>query len=544
MAKIFGRPIGLINPDQSPRLTQPIDGERSVISVNVNGGMVSTLDSAFIPDNCLKVSKNTRIRPIGGTSRRNGTVLLTPTKPDALKVLELAYFKKNDKSDYFLRFTKDGIYKRGTVSWSALTGTLSGTDDDRFNVITVFDNLVFSNNGADEIQVINSGVTAFAQLGNAPKYKFITPFFNRVVAGYFNESGSENPIQVGWSGDANLTEWDPLVDLSAGSNPLIENPSDTADFITGMFGFSTVMIIPKEHSIWLATKQPSATNPFNFFVNVPGQGCNCPYATAVIPGGIIYADTDSQGVFIYIPGSAPEPISSGVFRELFSNVDDPNTVFASYDKTNAEYSLAITPAGSDLVKVWMYNLKTRAMQYDERQSVSCMSDVGGLAQALTIDTLPGPSIDSLMWAHIDDIGLSAQSNAVRVYGFNSGDIQVDDISANDDAGAVYATEEASKIFNTALDEESSNIFIFSLDIFSAGVITFYYSRDKGRTYTFAKSFTFLAEDINENRIISFKKNLRSRNISWKLITSNCLHTLLSYKVNKVLSSNAVTSDQI
>src|SRR5258706_504566 len=73
---------------------------------------------------------------------------------------------------------------------------------------------------------------------NSPKVKFITGFFNRIVGAYRVEGTEPNgPVSVVWCADADTTKWpnDAPPDISTGQTPLVDSPSDLADFITGIF---------------------------------------------------------------------------------------------------------------------------------------------------------------------------------------------------------------------------------------------------------------------------------------------------------------------
>src|SRR5690606_38652402 len=277
MGKTPLRPYGgtTRTADYTPRFTEekliPIVGSK------VSMGMITSLDPEDIPNEAVIDAANIRVR-YDKTSRRPGTNLLEPTKPDSNTILKLYNFKRNSGDQDFIRFTADGLYRRGASSWIPIVGTLTGSVTDRYSVVTAFDKLVFSNNGVDNIQVVDISTDTFAPLGNAPRYKYITAFANRIIGAYYNETGTENPAQVGWSADQLITEWDPLTDISAGSGPLIESPGDLADFITGIQGFTNVLVITRERSIWLATKNPSASQPLNFFCAIPGIGCGCPHS--------------------------------------------------------------------------------------------------------------------------------------------------------------------------------------------------------------------------------------------------------------------------
>src|SRR5690606_33380808 len=136
--------------------------------------------------------------------------------------------KMNDGTPHTLRMTPTTIHRISGGVWTALTDAnvggeeLAGTITDRFNTAIILDNFVFSNNGANHIQKINFTTNEFARLGNAPKYRYICGFFNRVVGAAVRD---DNEVQIRWSGDANIYVWDTSSDVCTGLGPTGESHS-------------------------------------------------------------------------------------------------------------------------------------------------------------------------------------------------------------------------------------------------------------------------------------------------------------------------------
>lgn len=510
-----------------------IDEQKTVIhEARINQGMVTSVDPSDIDTAAVQDLLNARVR-YDKTLVRVGHTVLTPTKPDSSTIQAIYTFKKNDGTRNVLRFDEDKVYKRGAGSWTEITGTLTGTTTDRFQVITAFDQCVFTN-GVDDIQVCNTGLTTHADLGNAPKYKYITAFYNRVVGANYVHATTPNPIQVGWSKDGDITEWDPLNHPSAGSNPLIESPGDLADFITGVFGFTSVMLIPRERSIWIATKQPSATYPFYFSCVVPGKGCNAPYSISVIPNGIAYIDAITRKVNVFQPGM-PEPTSIGlaIEKQLFASFEDPSKVFASFNGKYSEYTIAVPAVGT--TKIWRYNFETKGWAYDEIPAVNCMADTEGLGSYLSVDELPG-TVDSLTGT-VDNLVAASSAYITRLYGRTDGDIWQEDESVLTDAGSSYTTRVVGK--NFYLEKVNSAVvkLQFEFIVRSAGTVKLYYSKDAGSSWTFAKNFVFTFDDIGQVRTVTFIKNMRSRRFTWKLESAGIAWELIDYEVHVVESGD-------
>lgn len=510
----FGRPA-----------SQPVSQLVPLIGAQVNKGMMTTLDAADIPPEALVDAFNVRIR-YDKTTRRRGTEDFGDTPPDSERVLALYNYKDNDGIGTFLRFTKDGIY-RDPNSWTAIAGTLTGSDADRFTIATAFSQIVFTNYGVDEIQLINLTANTFAQLGNAPRYKFVTVFANRVIGGYLNDPVTPSPITIGWSGDGNAAEWDPLVDQSAGQSPLIESPGDTSDFITGVFGFTNVLIVLREKSVWLATKQPIASAPFNAYAAVPGIGCNCPFSTAVIPGGLVFADQRTEKIYAYVPGEQPQSISTAIEKDLFAAISNPLEVFGSYDNRNNEYSISIPLVGTTITRVWTFNFRTQAWSYDERVNLSVISDIEGAAQELTIDELTG-TIDQLVGT-IDSLVGEVSSATSRLYGFDDGTLQLERLASDDDAGTDYLTRIQSKTFFLPVFDQYVARCRYEFFARSESVLNLYYSTNGGKTWNLARTDTI--SDTYEPYLLEWNRQVKCRKFTFKIESSQGDWDIIDYELD-------------
>lgn len=506
-----------------------INEEKKIIhEARINQGMVTSIDPSDIDLAAAQDLLNARVR-FDKTITRTGHSLLTPTKPNATPVQAIYTFKKRDGSKNVIRFTEDDVYLRGASSWSAITGTLTGAVTDRFQVVTAFDQCVFTN-GVDDIKVINSTLTTFADLGNAPKYKYITAFYNRIIGANFVHVSTPDPAQIGWSKDGDITEWDPLTHPSAGSSPLIESPGDLADFITGVFGFTSVMVVMRERSIWLATKQPSATYPFYFAAAVPGKGCNAPYSIAVIPGGVAYIDSTTRKVNGFRPGMAePESFGLAIEKQLFSSLEDPAKVFASYNGKHNEYSVVVPTLGTN--RIWTFNFETKAWVYDELPAISCLNDIDGLGSFLAVDDLLG-TVDSLVGT-VDSLVGASSAAILRLFGRTDGDAWKEDESVLKDNGTNFTTKVVSKNYFLEGVHAAVVKLQFEFLINSVGSITLSYSRDAGVTWTQAKVFTFTYEDIGDVKVVTYLKNTRTRRFTWKLESQNCSWEFIDYEVHVV-----------
>lgn len=531
MAKPFGRVLG--NRISVPR-TQD-EEKQFVIEGRVNGGMITTLGGADIPPSALQDAKNVQII-LDKLRTSYGSTLLTPTKPDSDPVLLIYSFKTNAGVAYTLRFTQNEVHLR-LGSWTSLTGTLTGGLSNRFQAITAFDKCIFTN-GIDNIKVVDTTSNSYVDLGNAPTYRYISAFYNRVV-GFGFIGGTNNPVQLGWSGDGNITEWDPLVDLSAGSTPLIESPGDFSDYGTGVFGFTNVMILLREKSIWLATKQPSASNPFNLFAAVAGKGCTCPYSAAVLPGGLGWVDARTQKVYVYQPGpngGEPASIGDAIKNDLFRSITEHHDVVGSYSTRHNRYTVMLPMIGSNYRKLWTFDFEAKGWTYEEKENITSINDIDTLSAPVFIDDLPG-FIDDLT-GYIDDLGGSVDSASVRVFGFNDGSIQYEDEGAITLNGTPFTSSITTKDFQWPVVTTSFVKAKFEFNIITPVTINLAYSRDLGKTWTIAKSVTYPEPGMN---VFVYQKLIRSRKLTYKIYSTNGMWELLDYEIHGVGSGEVITN---
>lgn len=512
--------------------------ETTLAEARLNQGMITTLDPADIPEGALQLCKNARVR-FDRTSRRPGSQLLTPTKPNSQRVIGLSFFKQSDGDEYFFRATKDTLHRRSAGSWTdfpADVTTLTGGDYDYFQFVAAFNRLFFVNNGINPVQEVDLVANEYKVLNVSEgdvktEFRFLTSFYNRLVGA--NLQGSvPDPTLIGWTADAGITgtgleEWDSSDNETAGRGPLVDSPGDLADFVTGIFGFTNIMLILREQSIWIATKNPIPTNPFNFYAAFPGVGCDCPYSAVVALNNLCWLDTRTKTVWAYAPNSQPEPIGRNVEKDILRAIDDKEKVFAGYNPIENEYSIAIPLSGAtSITRIWTFNFRTKAWSYDEFENVSRIADIPFASAGTAIDDLPG-TINQLA-GQINDLSPTEENEHVRMYGRSDGEIITEDentytdpaVSGSPDpTSGTYTTELASKEFELQeLDAYFSKILI-KVRPHASGTVTLWYSKDE-KDYVEAKSKTFVASEIGRGVFIRLHKMLHCRRLSWKLTASN------------------------
>jgi hypothetical protein len=428
-----------------------------------------------------------------------------------------------------------------TLSGGLEVGALAGSATDYFQGAVVLDTFVFANNGVNVLQQFDEVAGTYKPLGNAPEYRYVTGFFNRVVGA--NLVGSDpNAAQIGWSGENNLEEWDPLVDETAGNTPLVESPNDLGDNISGIFGFTNVLAILREQSIWLASKQPIPTFPFNPYCAFPGVGCNAPYSAEITSNGLTWADRRTATVWHYTPGSAPVPIGRPVERTLMDSADDENLMFASYDPIQNEYTLFIPQAaGGDRIIAWTYNFRSQSWSQDVYWGVSHVSDADFAGAVLTIDQLQG-RIDDLAGT-INELGAVQDVVPQRAFGRKDGEILLEEDDETTDPAYLAANENfetllLSKSYTFPTDDmyvaelRIEIIPIKASDTTGLCSVTLSYSKDGGATIaTPTKTKAFVAPFADKPKIFTWTKQIKCRRFAWQLTADDGQFAIIGYEVH-------------
>lgn len=518
-------------PIKTPNVrTQP---DEFWIESRVNQGMITTIDPADIPNSALRNVLNANIR-FDKTSRRSGHIHFTPNEPDANRVLKLATLADNQGNSYTFRVSPVGIHELSGVNWTILTGALSGGVNDRIQTVVFNNGMYLSNNGADFIQKINPTGLSYARAGNAPKYRFITGFADRLVAANRTDGGSYS-VEVGWSAQGNADEWDSATDETAGSTPLSESPSDFADPITGIFGFSNSLVIIRSRSIWLASRNPVGSNPFNFYNAVPGIGTQSPYSVAVFEQGICFLDLRTGHVWSYTIGGSPDNIGLQVENEIIKSIDDPATVFSSYNPIDNEYILCTPVPNTTLVKAWTYNFRNKSWSYAEIDGICSVDDADISTGYTSIDDLIG-TIDQQS-VTIDELSPAAKIRPTRTFGKTDGNIIQADANATTDDNNAYTTVLDFKRFE--FEDDEAVVHEIRIDFSSVGAFRYTLSIDKdGKGLIDARSNVIVPGDDGRTRIIRHLKQYRCRQFTFRLAIDDGPFQLLKYAIRVTRGGDA------
>lgn len=516
-----------------------------LVSARVNKGMITAIDSADIPIEALQYAKNAKVI-FDKTSRRDGCSAFGPTKPNSNVVLKMASIKHPDGTGHTYRFTPTTIHDLQSGVWNPITETvpLIGTNSDRIQIANLFDIIAFTNNGMNDLQWIDSTSDASddlienlsSDLPNA-EFRYCTGFFNRVVLAALRE---ENEVLLAWTGEYGskgtakhgFEDLDPLVNETSGFSPLIDSPGDLSDFIKGIFGISSILIILRERSIWLGTKQASATNPFNANPVIPGIGCDSPYSAKITSIGLCWFDRRTRTVYQYVPGSTPEPIGRPIERNIINNISDPDLIFAIYDPREDVYSVCIPSVGSNIVQVWScYFRADMAWTYNEYENLSSFDEVELLTGSTSIDDLLG-TIDNLI-GDIDDLSPVSQAEPQRVFGFTNGDLAIPDPNSEVDINnTTFQTILGSKAFVMP----SSDIYVCNVvieyEMQILGTLQLWYAADGGvdpiNSFILADFFT--PSVVGKPQIINLRKVVHSRRFAWQIRATSGKFDILGYEV--------------
>lgn len=502
--------------------SQP-DAPNIIAGARIASGMNAYLDPADIDPGVLTVAKNAEVRG-DRTYRTPGSANITQTAPNSTYILLYTSWKRFSGVTEYLRFTKNDVYRRGVSNFSAVTGTLTGTVTDRFRWMVISDassDYFLFTNGVDKIQKVNTGVTAFADLGTAaPKAKYICGFFNRVVAANIT-GASPNPTLMQWSGDLNFSEWNPSNDISAGSTPLVEAQADYSDEITGLFSFAAVMLILRERSLWFATKQPVASNPFQFQAAFPSVGCDTPSSATQTRNGICWYDGRANQVYYYELGGSPQPVGDAVRDLIAGSITDSRTVQAAFDSYNNTYILTVPSNASTTTRIFKLNLTNGAWTYDEKINVAGTFFLDSGTASLVIDDLAG-YIDGLS-GMIDSLAGTASVPHIT-YGMSTGALE--EQSDLLDGGTMVLE---SKVFRGQTDTYVSRLMLM-ISPRRSGTMSVYYRRNGGN-WTLYKTVTLGM--VNSRQRVYCVKTLLCNDFQWKIECATGDVAILEYKIEAV-----------
>ncbi len=520
--------------------------EQPLMEARITGGMNTYIDPADIPNSQAEVLSNART-VADYTKRAPGVVTLPGTDPDIKPVLMFTQWDRFDGTTIQIRFSEDRLDKYSAGTWSQITGTLNGTAKDGIRFVQTADAsndyFIFTNNGADKIQQINSTATSFAALSSSTtintKYRYICAFFNRIVganrvASAASPVSAANPVLIGWSGDFNFTEWNPANDLSAGSTPLVEAQSDYADPITGLFGFASVMLILRERSLWTATKRPVASNPFAFQAAFPYVGCDTPSSAVQTRNGIVWYDYRTNQVYTYEVGSSPQPIGDPIKNTIFASITDRDLVWGSFDPVQNTYYLTVPSTTTTNARIFLFNFSTGSWSYDDRENAYGFYPVDGGPGRLNYDQITGTYAQlTAAVTNYNSIGLTAATPTLNYIGYSTGVIQYE---SEIDSGSQQFNW-TSKIYRLPSNDMMVSRLMILFEPIRTGSFVVEYKRNGGSWNTY-RTISFTGVDGRTRQY--FTKLVRANEYQWRITSSSGNFKLLEYKLDISLSSEDKT----
>lgn len=500
---------------------------------NFLAGYISDLDPAQIPDAGLTYALNVEYLR-GMLFRRNGLLTYSNTKPNSNKVLNIAAFYQTTTGLNLIRLDRQKIERSQSSGWTEFTPNpvgvaLAGSDYDYFSITSIDDRAFFSNNGHDPIREMTPGTSQYQALGNAPQYKYITAAFDRIV-GVNRVAATDIPTEVGWSGSLNYDEWDPLVDISAGTNNLVASPSAVSDDITGIFFNDSALIVPRQRSIWLGTHLDSGTNPFNFFSKVPRVGADLPRTIKLTEYGLVWASFQASCIYVWdLQSNTPIKLTTGkISRYLKVQIQAATEIWGAFSYDTNKYSLFMSNISTSTVTCITFDFVYQNYVIHEYPMVSAVEDLDFAASSTTIDELVG-TIAGLVGT-IDALG-GLIANTTRFFGRTDGEmatysfysgLESTSLITATDLGTAFTNDIRSKIFEIPPDYQTINLVRFPYTPYSTGTLNLYYSKDDGLTWILAKTEVVVTGDLSKGNILQLKKAVLARRIIWRLTSADCM----------------------
>lgn len=515
---------------RNPRIPVPPspveDPIKLLASVKLDGGMNTRLSPYALENNVVVLAENCVV-VADKLQFHDGSTIFSPAKPNSNVIVTLYQVTRFDGTTIFLRFTKNKVHRLVSSSWTEITnGTpYSILDTDRIRVLSFNDRFFFVT-GKHTIYEINFSANTYAALGNAPKYKYITGFFNRIVGANLYDASSPNPTLVGWSGDLNFGEWNPATDVSAGSTPLLEAAADFADPIVGLFGFAAVMLILRERSLWTATKQPVASSPLSFQAAFPSFGCDCPNSATATRNGIVWYDYRSNQVYNYTIGNSPQAVGEAIRNVLKPKIFTKESVQGSYDYISNTYTITIPGTNTTLTYSYKLNMDTGAWTVRTMTSCNGVYSLDNSSAGLNINELTG-TINQLSGT-IDNLGNISTTPPATYYAMVNGDILKEGPYGTDNGTALSSTI-VSKIYSMEDRRFSITRFRITFQPIRAGSFIIFY--DSGNGWQNYKTVTYPSATNTIRMIATCNKHIRCRDFRWMIQSVSGSVSLLGYSID-------------
>lgn len=387
MVDYANAPVGVTQGRELRPIHLPELPGTGIAEVQEIAGMVSAPQRARRPAGSGTLVRNARCRDYW-VGRRPGTSVYMP-KPDGNPVHGvLTVYLPND-IQWLLRITDQDIYgTRSSDGWHQFTSTgnpLTGTSHIRTSQLLGYLILATAHTKLIGVDLNNQ---TYDEIEQAPRAKFVTSFADRIVAANVLDPGFGSTT-IKWSANADPFVWSALDDESAGQETLVSSPADTGDDITGLVSLRNLMLILRERSLWIATRNPVAIAPFRFEPLSVGIGCGLPYSVTKVQDAVVWADYRTSAVWMWQPGSAPRKISDVIRSDLFRDLKNFSWAEGAYDPVENEYHLGLATDEDErrIHKVWVFNFNTGQWSYDDGPEITTIGQAVELNDLVMIDEL-------------------------------------------------------------------------------------------------------------------------------------------------------------
>lgn len=530
-----------------PQIQQ--EEETVVDTTDFSAGWLGDVAERNIPDNGFQYIKNF-VYLRGRFIVLNGMAGLQITPPDTNKILNVNAFFDVTTGLNLMRYTKDSIYKlqsNGFIEFTPDTiPAISGTDVDYFSFASVDNRFFFSNNGTDPIRELDPVAQTYKQFGNAPNYRYITSAFDRVIGANLVDA-VDIPTQWGWSGAFNYDEFDPSVDISAGFQQLVVSPSDTSDDITGIFNYSTFLVLSRERTIWIAQHQASATNPFNVFAKFPNLGMDTPRTICKNEKGLIWYSRLLGQILYWEPPNGEVRLLNMKIKTSMRNILQQSSgweYFGSFNPTTYTYSLFALDLLSTCLEFQYSFIYDNWVLLDHNTPAipSAVYDLSSGFSSITIDELSG-TIDDLEGT-IDQLG-GITAEATRIFGMTEGDIYFAYPYSGDTNEPNRATPDDDPLARTKKYEipiKDCNFSLIRIEFvpYSRGTVTLTVYKANGNTIS--KSQVIDLEQLNEATewSIQIKKSIKTKWIYLEISSEDIIFQLTRVTIMKTTTGVSPT----
>ena len=420
IGKLYGGRRGLLGPYLPVPVGEFQGGD--LVAPNMLGGMVTGISRDKLQPNTGLSVVNARVRD-EWLGRRPGTDEYAGAAIDANPVLAIVTFVTESRDIYTCRMTTAGFHvvDAAATSWTAYTQTdadgnaATFPDGVRLSFAQFFSKLYIAD-GVNAIWEVDFGNHTVTQIVDAPRARFIMTFADRIVAGDIDfYTGGPRPSTIQWCVNADPGDW---TGYSSGWEDIAA--TEIGDTISGLVSLESGSVIVRKNSIWSLTRQAFQTPVFSFRPVIQGLGCDLPYTIARIPGGMIFADQRTRGIYVYSPQSGPQPIQLPD-PTMFDSMDLLEYAQGSYDPYEKEYHLGLIETDeTQITKTWVYSFQHQAWTYDDSPEVSCIGVVSLPDASVAIDDLV--STITSQSGTIDGLGGGSEFKPTLLKGVATGEV--------------------------------------------------------------------------------------------------------------------------